>query len=259
MPSHQNNTKEDANKSLQKSNNEINFIKEDANFLKRVREITLKSSSLTGIINSNRLKIPLQFESSLERDFIYLLEYDHKVRNYLEQPLEILYTDLQGKQRKYIPDFIIDYFDERPSQLIEIKYESTLNSKREELQEKFNAAKSFCDQHGFEFCIVTESYIRKKKAIELLNYKFLERYKNFFENINKEHSAFPLFNADITLLQKEMKKYTPCRVQFLVEKITNDKYKQAELIFLTWFMVSNNFFIADLSKKLTVNSMIWLP
>ncbi|PZU91424.1 MAG: hypothetical protein DI529_01120 [Chryseobacterium sp.] len=254
-----NSTKASANNSSQVTHSHSIFTKEDANFVKRVREITAKSSSLAGIINSSRLKKQIQFESSLERDFIYLLEYDTMVKNYLEQPLEISYFDLRGKKRKYIPDFIIEYYGNKSSKLIEIKYESTLKSKKEELQLKFDAAKLFCDKHNFEFRIITESYIRDEKGIELLNYKFLERYKNFFENINKEKSAFPAFNNDVAILMKAMKNNTPCRVQYLIDQITNNKDKQAELIFLTWFMVSNKFFMTNLSEKLTLNSMIWLP
>ena len=48
------------------------------NLKKRVREIGLKYSSLSGQINSQKIKQPVQFESSLERDFIYLLEFDSR-------------------------------------------------------------------------------------------------------------------------------------------------------------------------------------
>ncbi|WP_228451928.1 Tn7 transposase TnsA N-terminal domain-containing protein [Chryseobacterium sp. G0186] len=194
----------------------------------------------------------------MEKDFMYLLEYDAAVKNYLEQPLKIQYQDSTGKRFEHTPDFIIDYFDGTPTKLVEIKYQSTLKSQKKELQERVKATRMFCQTHGLEFSIITESFIREEKETELLNYKFLERYRNFFENINKKESAYPVFNTDVAILRNKMKILKTATVQNLISNISEDKDKQAELIFLTWFMVSNRFFIADLSKKLTLNSMICL-
>ncbi|WP_276833808.1 Tn7 transposase TnsA N-terminal domain-containing protein [Chryseobacterium cucumeris] len=255
----QNSTQDDAKISCQVTHDGSYFTEENANFRKRVREITAKRFSLTGVVNSKRLKTTIQFESSLERDFIYLLEYDDNVKYYLEQPLEIEYIDSQGNKRRYYPDFLIEYFEEQIPRLVEIKYESTLISKGSELREKFHAAKLFCEEKGFEFCVITDLQIRSDKSIELNNFKFLDRYKNFYRNINKEKSAFPEFNMDIKLLLSEMEKQKKITVENLLNEITDNKEKQAELIFLTWYMVSNNFFIANLSEKLTLKSLVWLP
>ena len=251
-------TKEDANNNRQVTQNENLFIKEDANFHKRVREITAKNTSFAGIISRDRVKNNIQYESTLEKDFMYLLEYDITVKNYLEQPLKIKYQDSKGKNFEHTPDFIIDYFDGKPTKLVEIKYETILRNQNKELQERINATKMFCQVHNLEFSIITDSFIQKEKKIELLNYKFLERYRNFFEKINKKETAYPIFNTDVALLRSKMKILKSCTVQYLIDYITEDKNKQAELIFLTWFMVSNRFFIADLSQKLTLNSIICL-
>lgn len=237
---------------------EPNTTKENANFIKRVREISLKNFSLSGIINTNQFKNPIQFESSLERDFIFLLEYDTSVKQYLEQPLKIKYFDQNKKQRTYVPDFIIEYFDNRPAELIEIKYSSTLKSKKDELEYKFNAAKDYCKKHNLIFKVTNEIHIREDREIELYNYKFLDRYKNYFYNINKDSSAFPLLNENLVLLRKKLKELQNCTVTQLVNASARDIDNQAELIFLTWYMVSNNFIRTDLTKKLTLNSTICL-
>lgn len=255
----QNSTQDDAKNSCQVTRDRGNLTEEDANFRKRVREITAKRFSLTGVVNSKRLRTTIQFESSLERDFIYLLEYEDNVKYYLEQPLEIKYVDSQGNNRRYYPDFLIEYFDGQIPRLVEIKYESTLISKGAELHEKFHAAKLFCEKKGFEFCVITDLQIRSERLIELNNYKFLDRYKNFFCNINKERSAFPEFNTDLQLLFSEMEKQKKITVKNLLDEITDDKEKQAELIFLTWYMVSNNFLYTNLKEKLTLKSLVWLP
>lgn len=226
-------------------------------FNKRVREISIKSSSLSGVININSVKQPIQFESSLERDFIFLLEFDRDIKQYLEQPLEIVYNDESGKQRKYIPDFIITYYD-RPTEIIEIKYESTLKAVKEELQMKFLAAKKYCEKRGFMFKVITDKYIRDEKRIELQNSLFLSRYKDFFDNIDKQKSAFPTVNSDLTILYKNIKSLGKVSVRELVNKSTRDENKQAELIFLTWYMVANNYLYANFTERLTLDSLVWL-
>ncbi|AQX01453.1 TnsA endonuclease N-terminal domain-containing protein [Elizabethkingia anophelis] len=226
-------------------------------FNKRVREISVKSSSLSGVININSVKQPIQFESSLERDFIFLLEFNRDIKQYLEQPLEIVYNDESGKQRKYIPDFIITYYD-RPTEIIEIKYESTLKAMKEELQMKFLAAKKYCEKQGFIFKVITDKYIREEKRIELQNSLFLSRYKDFFDNIDKQKSAFPTVNSDLTILYKNIKSLGKVSVRELVNKSTRDENKQAELIFLTWYMVANNYLYANFTERLTLDSLVWL-
>jgi hypothetical protein len=227
------------------------------NFDKRIREITLKASSLSGIINTSQINKPIQFESSLERDFIYLLEFDIEVDNYLEQPIEIRYNDSFGNEKKYIPDFAISYHDKRPHEIIEIKYESTLQSTYDDLLPKFQAAEQFCKENDFVFKVITEDYIRKQKHIELENFKFLSRYRSYFNNINFERSAFPSWNSDVLYLCEKMSKLQNCTVKFLVDQCAKDDYKKAELLFLTWYLVAMNFITADFSSKLNTNSSIW--
>ncbi|UWX59756.1 TnsA endonuclease N-terminal domain-containing protein [Chryseobacterium oranimense] len=251
-------TKEDEKKSQHIINLRQNTTKEDANFVKRVREINAKNFSLSGIINIDQLKNPIQFESSLERDYIFLLEHDQNVKHYLEQPLKIKYFDHNKKQRTYIPDFIVEYFDDRPTELIEIKYTSTLIAKKDELEQKFKAAREYCQRHNLIFKITDEINIRELRETELYNYKFLHRYKNYFHNINKDKTAFPILNENLVLLRIKLKELKKCTVSELVTQSARDSDKQAELIFLIWYMVSNNFIKTDLTKKLTLNSIICL-
>ncbi|QIY91622.1 TnsA endonuclease N-terminal domain-containing protein [Chryseobacterium gallinarum] len=251
-------TKQSEKQSQSSINSSQNITKENANFVKRVREISAKSSSLSGIINIDHLKNPIQFESSLERDYIFLLEYDQNVKQYLEQPLKITYFDDNKKQRTYIPDFIVEHFDDSPTELIEIKYTSTLKAKKDELEQKFKAAKEYCQRNNLIFKVADEIYIREHREIELYNYKFLHRYKNYFYNINKDRTAFPILNENLVLLRTKLKELKKCTVSDLIVQSAKDSDKQAELIFLIWYMVSNNFIKTDLTKKLTLNSIICL-
>lgn len=61
-------TKVNANNAFTKEINVTNDTRVNANFGKRVREITPKSFSLSGILNFKGISKHVQFESSLERD-----------------------------------------------------------------------------------------------------------------------------------------------------------------------------------------------
>ncbi|WP_449399967.1 Tn7 transposase TnsA N-terminal domain-containing protein [Chryseobacterium wanjuense] len=173
-------TKQSEKQSQNTINSSQNITKENANFVKRVREISAKSYSLSGIINIDQLKNPIQFESSLERDYIFLLEYDQNVKQYLEQPLKITYFDDNKKQRTYIPDFIVEHFDDSPTELIEIKYTSTLNAKKDELEQKFKAAKEYCQRNNLIFKVADEIYIREHREINYTTINFYIDIRTIF-------------------------------------------------------------------------------
>lgn len=227
------------------------------NFDKRIREITYKSSSLSGVINSSLIQKPIQFESSLERDFIYLLEFDTCVNKYLEQPIEIEYKDTNGKKRKYIPDFAISYHDNRPNEIVEIKYVSTLIANRDVLSLKFEAADKFCKKNKSVFKVVTDEYIRQGKSVELENYKFLSRYRSHFKNLSDRSKILFPYNSDLVLLHNAITQVQESTVKDLVEYCTSNEHKKAELLFLTWCLVATNFITIDCTKKINTNSRIW--
>ena len=71
-----------------------------------------------GKFPSLKNKSTVWFESHLEKDFIYLIEFDKSVIKYQEQPFKIKYF-LNGKPCIYTPDFFIEKPNKK--QVIEIK------------------------------------------------------------------------------------------------------------------------------------------
>ena len=68
--------------------NKINFLylhKKIRMSLKKQRNISMNQFSLTGHIKSLKRNELVDFESSLERDYIHILEFDENVRYYYEQ------------------------------------------------------------------------------------------------------------------------------------------------------------------------------
>lgn len=92
--------------------------------LKKQSYIKLSKMSLTGRISSVTNNSVVEFESSLERDFIYLLEYNPEVNQYFEQPIIIKFY-FKRKEKSYIPDFYVEYSEDK-KELIEIKYQRDL-------------------------------------------------------------------------------------------------------------------------------------
>ena len=69
-----------------------------------VRNVTNRGGNVIGRFPSLKMQRMIAFESLLERDFIYLLDYDAAVTWFEEQPLTIEYEH-EGKLLHYTPDF----------------------------------------------------------------------------------------------------------------------------------------------------------
>lgn len=228
---------------------------------KRVRNIDLKYSSLSGQISSKKLQKSIQFESSLERDFIYLIEFDIDVKEYLEQPLIIPYTDLYGKHRKYTPDFLISYHDKfRKKEIIEIKYEEELIKNNKELNHKLNEARLYCIRNNMVFRVCSDNYIRNKNCVLLRNVKFLSRYRDYYDDINYKHTGVVVNTQNAHLLMEKLRMVNEYTISQLINHTSNDNqdvYFKAKLIFLIWYLIANNHIECDLSQWLSYNTIIW--
>ena len=97
-----------------------------------VRTIPKHSRSLTGLVPNTRTQAMTAFESSLERDFLMLLDFDPDVELFEEQPVKIGYHDDNGRRRTYTPDVLVRYRTDRPQArhtkplLYEVKYRDDL-------------------------------------------------------------------------------------------------------------------------------------
>lgn len=130
-----------------------------------VRKIKASYTSLRGIVTGNKNETSNSFESSLERDYLLLLEFDHLVDEYVEQPVEIFFEN-NGSQRHYTPDVLVYYRNdiEVANQftplLVEIKYRKDLWEDWKNLKPKFSAAVKYASSKGWRFKILTEKEIR---------------------------------------------------------------------------------------------------
>ncbi|MCM3576406.1 TnsA endonuclease N-terminal domain-containing protein [Mesobacillus subterraneus] len=121
--------------------------------------------SFRGKHNSTKMHRMIPWESTLERDFIKLLDYDPTVISYKFQPEKINYV-YKGKKRKYFPDFHVLKNDMK-EYIYEVKaFEKTED---EENKVKFQVGMKFCSERKMKYVVVTEKEIRKGFLIENLD------------------------------------------------------------------------------------------
>jgi len=109
------------------------------------------------------------YESLLERDKMYLLDFDPLVTFWREQPLRIRYV-LNGKTHFYTPD--LEVHRNSRKQLVEVKSQNQVDSGK--FDGLFRIATSASQDEGYEFVVVTDQLIRQQPRLD--NVKKLWKY-----------------------------------------------------------------------------------
>jgi len=134
-----------------------------------VRTVSNRGGNIIGKFPSIKMRRMIAFESLLERDFIYLLDYEADVEWFEEQPLTIEYQ-CGGQIRHYTPDFHL--LERGEHVLIECKPECFTD--KDENRHKFAVAREWCLEHRWLFRVVTDREVRA--GFRLHNVKLLTRY-----------------------------------------------------------------------------------
>ena len=123
-----------------------------------------------GKFPSFRMDAIVWFESLLERDYLYLLEFDLAVLAFYAQACRFYYR-LGGKKRIYTADFYVIRQDSK--QVVEVKPEA--KAREPEKREIFCIAAEACERQGMEFRVVTDAEIRSEPRLD--NVKLLIKYQ----------------------------------------------------------------------------------
>lgn len=213
-----------------------------------VRKIPMNYRNVTGVFPSLRSIGSAAFESTLERDFLTILDFDYEVEKFEVQPVKIEYIDEFAKKRTYTPDVLVQYrcnhSDDPKYTLYEVKYRKDLKEKWPELRPKFKAALHFARTKGWNFKIITDLEIRRPY---LENIKFLRRYDIPIDDHRMETARRILVN---------LREITP---EILAVALAQDFSNRAETVFLVWQMLARGYIIADLTEPLSMNTPIWVP
>lgn len=215
-----------------------------------IRIVPKNYRNLTGLVPNSRTQAMTAFESTLERDFLLLLDFDPDVEFYEEQPLKITYHDEAGQRRTYTPDVLVRYRTEcvevgrSTPHLCEVKYRDDLRQHWTAYRPKFRAAQRYARQQGWRFRLITERHVRTPY---LDNVKFLVSYR--VRHVDDAHQA------QLLRLLSEVKETDPVS---LLALISPDRWRHAQLLPTLWQLIARRQVGADLAQPLTMRSRLWL-
>lgn len=210
-----------------------------------VRNIPKNYRNVTGVAAYSKAVGKAMFESTLERDFLTLLEFNQSVDSFEVQPLTIHWVDGANKERIYTPDVLVYYHhDLSPPTLYEVKYRSDLHEHWKEFKPKFRAARQFAKSQYWRFKLITEKEIRSTR---LDNAKFLLSYVK--QGLSSEADVNVIVSAINILIRT-----TPTK---LLQHIYQDEWPRAQLIPTLWHLIGTHQIGIDFDKPLTMSSEIW--
>jgi hypothetical protein len=134
-----------------------------------VRKVSNHGGNAIGRFPSTKMGRMIAFESLLERDFIYLLDYDPTVDWFEEQPLSIEYQQ-EEQLLHYTPDFHL--LEDDRHVLVECKPERFVDT--DENRRKLAVGQAWCEKQGWEFRLVTDQQVRRGNRLQ--NIKLLSQY-----------------------------------------------------------------------------------
>lgn len=202
------------------------------------RQIPRNYRNVTGRVSIACMGRSVAFESTLERDFYVLLDFDEAVRSVEEQPLQITFTRLDGTKGIYTPDALVHFVPEarRAPELVEIKTRQDLREHWSDLRPRFAAAIALCRNRGWKFRIHTELGIRTQ---HLANVKFLRRWR-----------SHPINDLEAQRIVNQARSCVDPSINELLSSLTPWPGGQGALAATIWHLVATRRLKTDLSLPL---------
>lgn len=210
-----------------------------------IRKVPKNYRNVTGLAAAGKSVGAAQFESTLERDFLALLEFALEVERFEVQPLKIEWRGDGGAVRTYTPDVLVEFKQDlnRSPWLCEVKYRADLKKNWHDLHPKFLHAIRYAKQRGWRFRLVTETEIRTPY---LANVRFLTPFK--FREIPE---------ADVELVLTSLRSIGKTTPASLAQSLSADAWRQAEMLPVIWHLMAHHRIGADLQRELAMDSAIW--
>lgn len=212
--------------------------------IKKQRNLSMSKIKLKGENVSVNNSPEVYFESSLESDYMYLLEFNPEVKFYYERPIILSYKKV-ASTNKYTPNFLVDYHSGR-KELVELKHKSDLALPMHDYAQQFELAQQLCKENNLTFRLLSEEDIHTP---QLFNAKFLTYYQNPTIRVN---------DADVDYLLLLVKKYKKVSVKQLLSIASKDEYKQAELLYTLWYTVASYLISYNKDEELTMDTVLFL-
>ena len=206
----------------------------------QVRKIRPTRRSVSGSY-AFRGKTSIQYESTLERDFLIRHEFFLDVAEIIPQPVEIPFVASNGRQFTYTPDFLVSIRSSSPPMLVEVKPTNEWQQNWRIWSSKWKAARRYAKQRGWIFRISDEARIRDKT---LENIKFLERYKRSSCDQHQSKSLLMTLQEKGPLCLKEL---------LSIHNLTS------EHVALIRHLIAVRLVDCDISKPLDDFILLWIP
>ena len=208
-----------------------------------VRKVRSIGSNIIGSFPSLKMKNQrISFESTIERDCLFFLEYDQTVTCYYEQPFTIESTSASGKLSTYTPDFQV--IRTSGKELVECKPEALLNASHTQRQTELG--QQWAEENDHAFTIVTDLDLRS--GHRLANLKLLWRYSRSLVSPSLEAGC-------IDHLRRHRSSIT---VTELIKSLTKTQLSSNPLPVL-YHLLWKGTLLTDLTQPLNNGSLLWLP
>jgi len=215
------------------------------------RKIGYTYGSISGVYSFRKEK-SIAFESTLERDLLTILEFNESVSDVIEQPITIEYTNKNGRETTYTPDFLV-YFRQPKAALmnsvykpllIEVKPRNIIKKKFKELKPKFKIATKYAHQNDMVFKIYDEGRIRGQY---FKNISFLKRYKNLQYDADEEKRILNYIDL-----------VGHTKVDHLLEYLYVTDNQKGVALGQIWHLLANKKIICFFDEPFNQKTIIWL-
>lgn len=217
---------------------------------RQVRRIGPTRRSVSGRV-AFRGQTSISFESTLERDFLYRMEFCASVLDVIPQPVSVPFQGVNNRLYQYTPDYLVYYrlgnhnYDNYPKPvLVEVKPEKEWRANWRKWLPKWKAAWRYARQQGWVFHIIDESRIR---GVALDNIRLLRRY---------EHMQFP--SEESLMLLETVRQMGSTTVDYLLARHFMGIYR-AEGISHIRHLLATRQLNWDVSCPLDELTEIWIP
>lgn len=222
----------------------------DSNKPRQMRKIGPTRRSVSGIY-AFRGETPVQFESTLERDFIIRKEFCLAVLEVIPQPCQVPFIGSNSQPYTYTPDFLVYYrlgsmaYPEYPKPvLIEVKPKSEWRKHWRKWLPKWKAAYRYAKEQGWAFHIYDESRIRDEV---LANIRSLDRYKRM---------QFPV--EESRWIVENVRQMGSAPFHYLLARHFMGEYRAAGIAHI-WHLLACRQLDCDISRPLNDFTELWVP
>lgn len=153
----------------------------------------------SGHFISCKMKTSVWYESVLQRDFMYWLEFDPDVISYTTSTEALKYYD-KGKDKLYYPDFQI--IRHQKKQVIDLKFQKAIKSKQ--YRQLHPLLCEVCRDAEWEYIVLTELQVKQEPTIS--NIKLLYRYAREDFSINEYKNCLNILKSIVPASLSEIYK-----------------------------------------------------